>query len=66
MVYSGFESDVVPTRTCGLKAFFENSGPISAQNFFNVLIGETSLNQFSSEVPRVRMVPQVRNEMRCR
>src|SRR5215475_4314031 len=51
-------------RTCRLQALSENSNPVSAQNFFNLVISETALDQFSSEVPRVRMVPQFRNEVR--
>jgi hypothetical protein len=47
---------LTPIRTCSLQPFSENPQPVAAQNFFNLLIAESALDQFSSEVPRMRMV----------
>src|SRR5262245_22801213 len=52
------------SRACRLEQFSENSYPISAEDFFNLLIAETTLYQFSSEIQCVRMVPQIGNEVR--
>jgi len=61
------EFDLLQISTCRLQPLSENSNPVSAQNFFNLLVSETALDQFSSEVPRVRMVPQIGNEVwRCK
>jgi hypothetical protein len=40
-----------------LQPLLENPKPVAAQNFFDFLVVETALNQFTSEVAGVRMVP---------
>src|SRR5262245_29422936 len=47
-----------------LQPFFENPQPVSAQRFFDLFVAETTLDHFASEVPRVRMVPQIGDEVR--
>ena len=47
----------------GLETLFEDPSPVSPQNFFNLFIAETALGQFSGEVPRVRVVLQIGNEV---
>ena len=39
-----------------LKQLFKNSQPISAQNFFDVSVAESTFDQCAGEVARVRMV----------
>jgi hypothetical protein len=41
----------------------EDPQPVSAQNFCDVVVTETALNQFPGEVSGMRMIRQIRNEM---
>src|SRR5581483_6190838 len=43
--------------TVGLQALFENPQPVATQNLLDLLVSKTSLDQFSSEIAGVRMVP---------
>lgn len=47
-----------------LKQLFENPQPIAAQNFFNFTVAEATLDQSAGEIARMRMIRQVRNEVR--
>src|SRR5205807_134561 len=49
---------------CGLKHLFENPHPVFPQNFFDLLVAESALDQPAGEIARVRMVPELGNEMR--
>jgi len=40
-----------------LQPLLENPKPVAAEDFFDFLVVETALNQFTSEVAGVRMVP---------
>ena len=39
-----------------LQQLLKNPKPVAAQNFSDLLVGETALNQFTSEIARVGMV----------
>jgi hypothetical protein len=39
-----------------LQPLLENPKPVAEQNFFDFLVVETALNQFTSEIARVGMV----------
>jgi hypothetical protein len=45
---------------------FENPEPVPAQDFFNIAIFEAALDQFSGQVPRVRVIYQIQDEVRSR
>src|ERR1041384_1660076 len=62
---SKFLKGIAPTlsRTWRLQTLSENPQPIPAQDFFDLLIVETPLDHFSSDVLRVRMISQLRNEV---
>ena len=40
-----------------LEDLFQNPHPVFPQNFFDLIVAETTLNQSAGEIARVRMVP---------
>jgi hypothetical protein len=43
-------------RRNALQNLFKNPQPISAQNFFDVSVGEAAFDQFAGEIARMRVV----------
>src|SRR6266567_464570 len=46
-----------------LQDLFKNPQPIAAQDLFDLIVGESSLDQSASEIWRVGMIAQIGNEM---
>src|SRR3984893_1328859 len=47
-----------------LEQRLKNPHPVSEQNFFDLFVGKTALDQFARNVARVRVIGQVGNKMR--
>lgn len=47
-----------------LKQLLKNSHPVPVQDFFNVLVAETALDQSASQISRMGVVAQIGNKMR--
>src|SRR5437899_10624330 len=46
-----------------LQDLFKNPQPIAAQDLFDLIVGESALDQSASEIWRVAMIAQIGNEM---
>src|SRR6266571_5036302 len=46
-----------------LQDLFKNPQPIAAQDLFDLIVGESALDQSASEIWRVGMIAQIGNEM---
>src|SRR5437773_10459231 len=53
-------------RRARRNALLENSHPVIAQDLRDVVVAEAALDQFASQISRMRVVAQVRNEMGSR
>ena len=58
------ESQRVEDNTFRLQQLFKNPRPVPSQDFFDLLVAESALDQSASEISRVGMISEIGNEMR--